>query len=42
MFLPQAWDAGSFAVDCITKKGLTPQFEWAIDNFGGRNIKSDF
>ena len=35
------WDPDQFVSDC-SKKGLTPQFNWALDTFGGRNVKKDF
>lgn len=41
MFLPQPWNPDQFVADC-SKKGLTPQFNWALDTFGGRNVKKDF
>jgi len=41
MFLPQPWSPDDFVSDCLTK-GLTPQFDWALDTFGGRNTKKDF
>jgi lysosomal Pro-X carboxypeptidase len=39
MFLPQPWDAPA---QCQKKYGLTPQYNWALDYFGGRNPSKDF
>lgn len=41
MFLPQPWNPDEFVEDCKSKN-LVPQFNWALDTFGGRNIKKDF
>lgn len=41
MFLPSYWDPDSYVANCA-QKGLTPQFNWALDTFGGRNSKKDF
>lgn len=43
MFVPpQQWDEHQTTVDCMAKYSLTPQFDWALDYFGGRNPKRDF
>lgn len=42
MFLPQSWNPDQFVSDCISQKSLNPQFNWALDTFGGRNVKKDF
>lgn len=43
MFLPQLWDSDAYVAQCITSRsGLKPQFDWALDTFGGRNLKKDF
>lgn len=42
MFLKQVFDYDEFTEDCKKNYGLTPQMNWAIDNFGGRNTKKDF
>ena len=42
MFLKEVWSADAFATQCQQWMGLTPQFTWAIDTFGGRTIKRDF
>lgn len=43
MFLPpEVWDEGVNTASCILEYGLTPQYDWALDNFGGRNPKKDF
>ena len=43
MFLPaQIWDEEEVTAGCQKSYGLTPQYDWALDNFGGRNPKKDF
>jgi hypothetical protein len=41
MFLPEPFDPDQIFTDCA-KKGLVPQFDYALDTFGGRNINKDF
>lgn len=42
MFLPQYWDAPSYTKSCQETYGLTPQYDWALDYWGGRNPSKDF
>jgi lysosomal Pro-X carboxypeptidase len=42
MYLPRFWSADAFAADCMRKYQLKPQWEYALDFFGGRNPKKDF
>lgn len=42
MFLPQMWNADAFVAQCNAAQGVNPQFDWALDTFGGRNIQKDF
>ena len=42
-----AWNWGDFYKDgwtnfCEEKYGLTPQYDWALDFFGGRDPRRDF
>ena len=41
MFLKENFDVDGFVESC-KPRGLNPQFNWALDNFGGRNVKKDF
>jgi lysosomal Pro-X carboxypeptidase len=42
MFLPMMWDSDAFVASCVKNQGVNPQFNWALDTFGGRNIQKDF
>ena len=42
MYLPRLWNATQFELDCIKTYGLKPQWDYALDYFGGRNPKKDF
>jgi hypothetical protein len=42
MFLRDLWDADEFVRNCNKYQGLNPQFDWALDTFGGRNPNKDF
>lgn len=42
MFLPQPWDATAYTQQCQQSYGLTPQYDFALDYFGGRNPSKDF
>ena len=42
MFLPDLWDDDEFKERCRSKYQTEPQFDWALDFFGGRNPKKDF
>jgi hypothetical protein len=42
MFFPRAWDETAHTARCLSKYGLTPQYDWMADHFGGRNPKRDF
>ncbi len=41
MFNPELWSADAFVEGC-QGHFLTPQFDWALDTFGGRNPNRDF
>jgi Serine carboxypeptidase S28 len=42
MFLPQPFDYDSYTRMCQDAFGLTPDYNWALDYFGGYNINKDF
>ncbi len=42
MFLDEVWNADVDTQNCLQWFGLKPQYTWAIDTFGGRNVKKDF
>jgi lysosomal Pro-X carboxypeptidase len=42
MFLPQPFDYDSYTKMCQDAFGLTPDYDWALDYFGGYNIDKDF
>jgi hypothetical protein len=42
MFQPQLWNADDFVSSCQENQFMTPQFNWALDSFGGRNPNKDF
>jgi hypothetical protein len=42
MFHPRAWNETEHTAKCIAKYGLTPQYDWMADHFGGRNPSRDF
>jgi hypothetical protein len=40
MFLPpEVWDESANTASCKSKYGSNPQYDWALDYFGGRNPK---
>lgn len=42
MFNPELWIPDDYVFECQNDKNLNPQFNWALDNFGGRNPNKDF
>lgn len=42
MFPPADWDETANTEWCQVVYGLTPQYNWALDYFGGRDPKRDF
>ena len=36
------WDQYAHTDDCVSNYGLNPQYDWALDYFGGRNPGADF
>ena len=42
MFLPQEWDEKAYTEMCENDYGLTPQYDWALTYFGGRQPELDF
>ena len=42
MFPQQLWSADQFVANCQQYQHLNPQFNWALDTFGGRNPNKDF
>ena len=42
MFLADLWSADAFVQSCQQQSHLNPQFDWALDTFGGRNPSKDF
>jgi hypothetical protein len=42
MFHPRSWSETEHTANCIAKYGLTPQYDWMADTFGGRNPTRDY
>ena len=42
MFLRDPWNAAQFEKSCMDTYHTKPQWDWALDFFGGRNPKKDF
>ena len=42
MFLPEPFDYAKYAAGCEATYGLTPNYAWALDNFGGYDYVKDF
>ena len=42
MFPPASWDEKEYDVQCDAAYGQKPQYNWALDYFGGRVPKRDF
>uniref|UniRef100_A0A7S3RLM5 Uncharacterized protein n=1 Tax=Strombidinopsis acuminata TaxID=141414 RepID=A0A7S3RLM5_9SPIT len=42
MFLPLLIDYDAYTTYCQNTYGLTPQYDWALDYFGGYDIEKDF
>jgi hypothetical protein len=42
MFIPLKIDYEAYTKMCQETYGLTPQYNWALDYFGGYNIDKDF
>jgi len=42
MFLEAPWDDLAYADQCKKDYGLSPNWAWALMNFGGYNINLDF
>ena len=42
MFPPASWDEKENSAYCDAAYGEMPQYDWALDYFGGRNAKRDF
>lgn len=42
MFLPRPFDKKTDMANCKSKFGEYPQYDWALDYFGGRNIQTDY
>lgn len=42
MFIEQSFNYTQYTKDCQSKYGLTPQYDWAFEYFGGKNIDRDF
>lgn len=42
MFLTEPFDYTKYTLGCQAKYGLTPNYNWALDNFGGYNYEKDF
>jgi lysosomal Pro-X carboxypeptidase len=42
MFLPEEWNEEAEKAYCFAAYGEMPQFNWALDFYGGRNPKRDF
>jgi Serine carboxypeptidase S28 len=42
MFYRQLWNPDDYVSQCQQNNYMTPQFNWALDSFGGRNPNKDF
>jgi lysosomal Pro-X carboxypeptidase len=42
MFLPEPFNYTAYTESCQAKYGLTPNYNWALDNFGGYDYVTDF
>lgn len=42
MFPPSEWNEESYTAYCQETFGQTPQYDWALEYFGGINAKKDF
>ena len=42
MFNPELYAPDAYVAQCQATHWLTPQFDWALDAFGGRNPNKDF
>lgn len=42
MFIPETFDYENYTAECVKNYGLTPKYEWALQEFGGYNYKKDF
>jgi len=42
MFPPSRWNEASYTAYCQEAYNQTPQYNWALDYFGGLNAKKDF
>ena len=42
MFIPSPYNATYWTEFCQKKYGLTPDYEWALREFGGFNLEQDF
>jgi len=42
MFLKFSYDYAKNTASCNTQYGMSPDYEWAVREFGGRNIEKDF
>jgi lysosomal Pro-X carboxypeptidase len=42
MFLPEPFNYTAYTESCQAKYGLTPNYNWALDNFGGDEYVTDF
>lgn len=42
MFNAEIWEPDAFVSQCQSTHFLNPQFNWALDTFGGRNPNKDF
>ena len=40
MFEPAEWNLDDFSADCQRKYGVTPRPDWAIVEYGGRDVDS--
>jgi hypothetical protein len=42
MFVEQPFDYDGYTKECQSKYGLTPNYDWALDYFGGWDYRTDF
>lgn len=42
MFIAEPFDYDAYTATCQKQYNLTPNYEWALDQFGGHNLTRDF
>ena len=42
MFVRDPWNQTEFTKFCVDKYGISPNFDWVVDSFGGKNLAKDW